>query len=107
MVQAMPQILKSKEVNQILREPARRRAKGLKELVRIAEEEPHRLQVQRSCYTKVIRAFGQGKRKMWREALWFLTKCRDFLINDDVLMCTTRCCRSWLQVATGSQQLRC
>eukprot|EP00434_Breviolum_minutum_P014725 symbB.v1.2.012984.t1/scaffold909.1/size153080/3 len=85
----VPTILKSKEVNQILRQPSAPRARALRELVRIAQEEPDRLQVQRSCYTKVIRTFGKCKRKMWREALWFLSKSRDFLINDDVFMYNT------------------
>eukprot|EP00913_Durusdinium_trenchii_P002922 g2709.t1 len=69
----LPQILKSKEVNQILQQPAAKRTGQLIELVRIAAEEPQRFQVQRSCYTKLIRALGVGKRKMWREALWLLT----------------------------------
>ncbi|CAJ1437559.1 unnamed protein product [Effrenium voratum] len=86
---ALPPVLKSQDVNRILQKGAAARAVELKELVRICSEEPHRIRLQRSAYTKLIRALGVSKRKMWREAWMLLEKCREFLINDDVIMYNT------------------
>ncbi|CAE7344029.1 MEE40 [Symbiodinium natans] len=86
---ALPQLIKSRQLHDILDQPAQRRGRQLAELMSVISREPGRLRLQRSAYTKLLRALGTGKRKMWREAIFLLWKCRDFLVNEDAVMYNT------------------
>lgn len=55
-------ILQSRDVRALLQQSGKRRAEALEELVRIFREEPSRLRLKRSSYTKIIKALGTGKR---------------------------------------------
>eukprot|EP00439_Symbiodinium_sp_Y106_P054326 s1047_g7.t1 len=65
---------------------AAHREVGRDEGVSVISQEPERIQLQRSAFTKLLRALGRGKRKMWQEAIFLLKQCRQFLVYEDTLM---------------------